>query len=242
MMKINRFLKTIFAENLLNMNLKEAIIARHSVRQYLDKSIEPEKVAVLKENIERINSESGLNMQLVLEEPRSFSAGLLKYGTFSGVRNYLVMAGRKGEDVSETVGYYGEELVLLAQTLGLNTCWVGLTYKKIPGTYVLKPGEKIHCVISLGYGVNGGVQHPLRPRERFYEAEDPVPDWFLAGIDAVVLAPTAVNQQRVKFILHPNNVVEAKGLRSLIGYVRMDLGIAKYHFEIGAAPAVFTWK
>lgn len=145
------------------MNLKEAIIARHSVRKYLDKPIESNKVTILKEAIERINSESGLNVQLVLEEPRAFSAGLLKYGTFSGVRNYLVMVGRKGEDVSETVGYYGEELVLLAQTLGLNTCWVGLTYKKIPGTFVLRPGEKIHCVIALGYGVDGGGPASVAP-------------------------------------------------------------------------------
>lgn len=241
-MQINRFLKIIFAENIFNMNLQEAIIARHSVRKYLEKSIEPEKVTILKEEIGRINAEAGLNVQLVLEEPRAFSAGILKYGSFSGVRNYLVMAGRKGEEVSEAVGYYGEKLVLLAQTLGLNTCWVGLTYKKIPGTFVLGPGEKIHCVIALGYGVDGGVQHPLRPREKYYEAEGPVPDWFLAGVDAALLAPTAVNQQRFKFILHPGDVVEAKGVRSLIGYVRMDLGIAKYHFEIGASPAAFTWK
>ena len=226
------------------MDLREAILARHSVRRYLDRPLEPEKVAAIQAALERINTETGLHIQLVLNEPRAFSAGILKYGAFAGVANYLVMAGQKGDAVAETVGYYGEELVLLAQTLGLNTCWVGLTYKKIPGTFELRPGEKIHCVISLGYGENPGVQHPIRPRERFYEIEGggSAPDWFLAGLDAAILAPTAVNQLKFKFILHPEHVVEAKRLFSPFGYTHMDLGIVKYHFEIGAAPERFTWK
>lgn len=226
------------------MDLKEAILARHSVRQYLDKPLEPEKVAAIQAALERINAETGLHIQLVLNEPRAFAPGVLKYGFFKGVTNYLVMAGAKGDSVAETVGYYGEELVLLAQTLGLNTCWVGLTYKKIPGTFELRPGEKIHCVISLGYGENPGVQHPIRPRERFCKVVGggPAPDWFLAGLDAAILAPTAVNQQRFKFVLYPDGAVEAKRLRSPFGYTHMDLGIVKKHFELGATPERITWK
>ena len=49
------------------------------------------------------------------------------YGTFSGVKNYLVMAAPKGREWEEKVGYYGEKIVILAQSLGLNTCWAGLT-------------------------------------------------------------------------------------------------------------------
>ena len=58
------------------MELTEAIRARHSVRKYTDKPIEKEKIARLKEAIERINGESGLNVQLVLEEPKAFSSGM----------------------------------------------------------------------------------------------------------------------------------------------------------------------
>ena len=224
------------------MDLKEAIVARHSVRRYLDKPLEPAQISILQGAISRINSETGLHIQLVLDEPRAFSSGLRKYGNFSGVKNYIVMAGPKGDDVEELVGYYGEELVLRAQTLGLNTCWVALTYKKIPEAYELNEGERIHCVISLGYGETPGVQHSMRPREKFYEAAGPLPEWFVAGLDAALLAPTAVNQQRFKFILHPDGSVEARTLRSMTGYTRMDLGIVKYHFEIGAAPEKVTWK
>ena len=224
------------------MILSEAIKARHSVRKYTDQQIEMTKVAALRAAVERVNSQSGLNIQLVLDEPKSFASGVWKYGQFSGVKNYFVMAGHKGKEAEEKIGYCGEELVLLAQTLGLSTCWVGLTYKKIPGTFTLRRGDMVHCVISLGYGANQGVQHPLKPMENFYESQGPVPEWFKAGMEAALLAPTAVNQQKFKFILHPGNVVEARTLFSMAGYATVDLGIVKYHFEIGAGKENFSWK
>ena len=226
------------------MDLTEAIRQRHSVRRYTDQPIEPEKVAALREAIGKYNEESGLNIQLVLEEPKAFSGFLVTYGTFSGVKNYLVMAAPKGKDWEEKVGYYGEKVVLLAQTLGLNTCWVGVTYKKIPGAFQLREGDIVHCEISLGYGANQGVPHPLKPVEKFYEspASAPVPAWFLDGMHAALLAPTAVNQQKFKFILHEDGIVEAQALHSLLGYTQIDLGIVKYHFEQGAGSANFRWQ
>lgn len=223
------------------MKQLEAIRARHSVRKYVDKPIEAEKVAALQAVIKRVNAEEGLNIQLVLEEPKAFSAGLWKYGQFSGVRNYFVMAGPKGKETEQKIGFCGEELVLLAQTLGLNTCWVGVTYKKIPGTFTLREGDVVHCVIALGYGANAGVQHPLKPVEKFYESKETPPQWFLAGMEAAMLAPTAVNQQKFKMILHDGNKVEARTFFSLTGYVDIDLGIVKYHFETAAGKENFDW-
>ena len=219
----------------------EAIKARHSVRKYTDKPVEKAKAARIRAEIERVNQESGLNVQLVLDEPKAFSSGMWKYGQFSGVRNYLVMAGPKGREAEEKVGYFGEELVLLSQTLGLNTCWVGLTYKKIPGAFTLRDRDTVHCVIALGYGTIPGIQHPLRPVTDFYESEGLPPEWFRKGLEAALLAPTAVNQQKFKFILRPGNVVEAKALFSMAGYTAIDLGIVKLHFEIGAGKDSFTW-
>ena len=223
------------------MELIEAIRQRHSVRRYTDQSIEPEKVAVLREAIGKYNAESGLNIQLVLEEPRAFASKLVTYGKFSGVKNYFVMAAPKGREWEEKVGYYGERLVLLAQTLGLNTCWVGLTYKKVSGAFQLREADIVHCEISLGYGANQGVQHPMKPMERFYEADGDVPAWFKAGMEAALLAPTAINQQKFKFIHRDGNQVEALALRSMAGYTVIDLGIVKCHFEIGAGMENFTW-
>ena len=225
------------------MTLIEAIHTRHSVRRYTDQPIEEVKLATLRKAIEEANAETGMNIQLVENEPKGFNGIFIStYGQFSGVKNYIVMAAHKGKEWEEKVGYYGEKLVLLAQTLGLNTCWAGLTYKKIPGTFSLREGDIVHCMISLGYGENQGKQHPLKPVERFYEADGNVPAWFLCGMEAALLAPTAVNQQKFKFILHDGNKVSTKTFFSPWGYTQIDLGIVKYHFEIGAGKENFKWQ
>lgn len=222
------------------MNILEAIVARHSVRRYIEKPIEAEIIKRLENEIALCNQEGGLHIQLVTDEPRAFSNKMATYGKFSGVSNYLAMVGPKGAD--EAIGYYGERLVLLAQTLGLNSCWVGLSFTKQPDRYQVADGEKLHCVISLGYGANQGVQHPMRPMEKFIKANIPIPDWFRRGMEAVVLAPTAVNQQKFEFELIDDHTVDARARFTLIGYGQMDLGIAKYHFEVAAGKENFNWK
>ena len=230
------------------LKLIDAIKARHSVRKYLDKPVEPDKAAALKAAIERINQENGLNIQLVLDEPKAFNGMFITtYGQFSGVKNYFVVAAPKGKEWEEKVGYYGEELIILAQSLGLNTCWAGLTYKKIPGTFTLRDGDIVHCFISLGYGTTPGVQHPQKPMEKFYESDGLPPEWFRKGMEAALLAPTAVNQQKffLEYLGNRDNgdlpKVAAKSLFSMIGYSKIDLGIVKYHFEIGAGKENFEW-
>jgi hypothetical protein len=223
-----------------DMTLQEAIVARHSVRQYIEKPLEAEIIRRLNEEIALSNREGKLHIQMVTDEPKAFAGGMAKYGKFSGVSNYLAMVGPKGAD--EAIGYYGERLVLLAQTLGLNSCWVGLSFRKQPDHYTIADGEKLHCVIALGYGANQGVQHPMRPMEKFIKANIPLPDWFKNGMEAVLLAPTAVNQQKFEFELVDDHTVVARARFTLIGYGKMDLGIAKYHFEIAAGEENFNWK
>lgn len=227
------------------MTLQEAIAARHSVRQYQEKPIETSVVERLNEEIALCNQECKLHIQLVVDEPKAFAGGMAKYGKFSGVSNYLAMVGPKGAD--EAIGYYGERLVLLAQTLGLNSCWVGLSFRKQPDHYKVADGEKLHCVIALGYGANQGVQHPMRPMEKFLGAQasrlqiNNLPNWFRRGMGAVLLAPTAVNQQKFEFDLLDDHTISARARFTLIGYAKMDLGIVKYHFELAAGRENFSW-
>ena len=204
-----------------------------------------ETVRVLVDKITELNQEGRLHMQLILNEPKAFQGTLAKYGKFRHVNNYIVMAGKKADDLDERVGYYGEQLVLLAQTLGLNTCWVGLSYSKVPGTYVLDEDEKIACYITIGYGETQGVGHKIKTVEQVSNVSDITPLWFKKGVEAALLAPTAVNQQKFSFeyVGTSNNrhQVRAKKGFSMIGYTKMDLGIAKYHFEIGAGEVNFEW-
>ena len=227
------------------MTLQEAIQARHSVRAFTEKPLTDDVVKVLQEKIAEVNREGNLHIQLIQNEPKAFQGKLAKYGKFRQVQNYFVMAGRKADDLDYRIGYYGEQLVLLAQTLGLNTCWVGLTFSKIPGTYVLNEGETIQAYIALGYGETQGVSHKIKTVEQVSNINDDSPSWFRKGVEAALLAPTAVNQQKFSFDyvgnVNGHHQVRAKKVFSLIGFTQMDLGIAKYHFEIGAGKENFEW-
>lgn len=226
------------------MTLQEAIVARHSVRKYNDKEIPADIITALQDKIAECNKVGNLNIQLVLNETRAFT-GMLSYGQFSGVKNYLVMVGKKGNNLDERIGYYGEQLVLLAQTLGLNTCWVGLSYRKVPEAYHVGNDEKLACMIAIGYGETQGVSHKIKTVEQVSNASDITPSWFKKGVEAALLAPTAVNQQRFSFehvgVKNNCHQIRAKKGFSMIGYTKIDLGIAKYHFEIGAREVNFEW-
>ena len=228
-----------------NMTLQEAIEARHSVRAYKNEALAEDASRRLEEEIGVVNQKGSLHIQLIEHEPKAFQGTLAKYGKFRNVTSYMVMAGKRADDLDERIGYYGEHLVLLAQTLGLNTCWVGLSYKKIPNTYVLEEGEVIKAYIAIGYGETQGTSHKIKTPEQVSNVSDITPLWFRSGVEAALLAPTAVNQQKFSFEYRGMNggrhqVLAKKGF-SMIGYAQIDLGIAKYHFEIGAGKGNFDW-
>ena len=220
------------------MELFEAMQQRHSVRKYKDRPLGESVKKVLRQKIEECNRESGLHMQLVTDEPRAFAGKMAHYGSFSGVTDYIVLVGKKGDDLDEKCGYYGEKVVLFAQQLGLNTCWVALTYSKIPGAYEVRPGEKLVLVIALGYGENQGTAHKSKTLEQVCKVQGDMPDWFKNGVEAALLAPTAVNQQKFTFSVSGKCVTAKAGVAF---YSKVDLGIVKYHFEIGAGAENFVW-
>ena len=213
------------------MDIFEAMEKRHSVRQYIEKPLGAEEALALSEEIKLCNEEGGLHIQLVKDEPKAFSGFMAHYGKFSGVTNYIALVGPKGPDLDEKCGYYGERLVLKAQELGLNTCWVAMTYSKIPGAFKVEKGEALTVVIALGYGKTEGVPHKSKAPEEVSNVSANSPEWFKNGVRAALLAPTAVNQQKFYFTLE-NGKVTAKAKTAF--YSKVDLGIAKYHFELGA--------
>lgn len=223
------------------MNIMEAIKERHSVRSYLDKKIPQEIVSELQNEITNCNQESGLHIQLVTDEPKAFDGFMAHYGKFSGVQNYIALIGKKSSELDENIGYYGERIALFAQMLGLNTCWVAMTFSKgiTKSKCLMNAGEKLVCVLALGYGKTQGVQHKSKSEKDVCKAIEAAPDWFHNGINAALLAPTATNQQKFIFTLKDGSVA----VKSTGGfYSKVDIGIVKYHFEIGAGTDNFIWK
>jgi hypothetical protein len=228
--------------NMTKADLENAMQARHSVRAFTDEKIDANTVKILEAEIQKINAQSGLHIQLVTNEPQAFSSKLAHYGSFSNVTDYICLIGKKSEDLEELCGYYGEKLVLLAQHLGLNTCWVGLTYSKSKAEFTLGENEKLAAVIALGYGKTRGVPHKSKPVSKVVESDipfDQLPVWFEKGVKAALLAPTAVNQQKFKFSCKDGKVTAKPGIGF---FTKMDLGIAKYHFEAGADKENFEWS
>ena len=205
------------------MQMLDLMKERHSVRQYSDKKIDGDVKTKLDTYVASINEESGLSMQIFYNEPNCFNSMLAHYGKFSNVKNYIAIVAKKEEQ--EKSGYYGEKLVLKCQELGLNTCWVALTHGKV--NVQTKPRQKLLILIALGYGTNTGVAHKSKPIKELCK-EDAYPEWFMKGMEAVSLAPTAMNQQKFLFEMK-NGQVYAKALRGF--YSKIDLGIVKYHFE-----------
>ncbi len=221
------------------MTLLEAIQKRHSVRTYKEKSLPDELIQELQKEISNCNAKGNLHIQLVTEETKAFSGILAHYGKFSGVKNYIALIGCKEKDLEEKVGYYGEHLVLKAQMLGLNTCWVALTYRKGKCPVQISSGEKLVCVIAVGYGITQGVAHKSKPIGSVSKINGEKKNWFLKGMNMAILAPTAMNQQNFIITLHKDGTVEAKSTGGF--YSKIDLGIVKYHFECGANQENLQW-
>lgn len=222
------------------MTITDAIRERHSVRSYTDKKLSSEVIAELQKEIAKCNEESGFNIQLVTNEPKAFDSFMAHYGKFSGVQNYIALIGKKSPRLDEQIGYYGERIALYAQILGLNTCWAAMTFGK--GTAKSKckmnKDEKMICVLALGYGATQGVQHKNKAINDVCTVNGKMPDWFKSGIETALLAPTATNQQKFLFSLD-GNIVSVKSTGGF--YAKVDLGIVKYHFEIGVGKNNFIW-
>lgn len=212
------------------MEILEIMRNRHSVRQYKTKPIEKSKREELNSYINTVNKESNLSIQIFYDEPKCFDSFMAHYGKFANVTNYIAIVGNKDEQ--EKAGYYGEKIVLKCQEMGLNTCWVAMTHGKSKAK--IEKGQKLLIIISLGYGETQGVVHNSKSIEKLSSADKDT-DWFNVGMEAVSLAPTAMNQQKFLFELK-DDIVTAKSLGGF--YSKIDLGIAKYHFEAATGHKV----
>lgn len=219
-----------------NADLLRAIDSRHSVRAYIDRKPPKEILDCLSAEITRINPIHGLSFRIVTDEPTAFSGLLARYGKFRNVTHYIIVSGPAGDAVSRLCGYEGERIVLAMQALGLNSCWVGLSYRKSTPDFNVPSGHKIRCVIAFGYGESRGTGHRIKTPGQVSDVTAESPQWFRDGVEAALKAPTAVNQQKFRFTLGSDGRVTARAGFSLAGYTQIDLGIAAFHFDLAAGP------
>ena len=213
------------------MNDKEAILVRHSVRNYKPDRIEPEKVLMIKERILELNEEGDLHLQFIEDAGNTYNRLLNRAMGLGSAPSVIACVGKNDDDLEQRIGYYGEKLVLFAQMLGLNTCWAGTFNKKNIGATV-NDGERLVISIAIGYGTDQGRERKSKDLSQVSEAIGNRPDWFEEGVRMALLAPTAINQQR--FLIRLNEDESVMFVDKGGPFSRVDLGIVKCHVEIGA--------
>ena len=206
----------------------ELIKARHSVREYLDKPIEEEKRQILNDYIKDLNDKYNTNVQIFYDDPQGFKNGKADYGNFANCKNYIALVGND----AETCGYVGELIVIKAQSLSLNTCFVALTYdiSYVKKQINIKGNEKLQCNIALGYGRTQGFSRRSKTKDQILTVVGEPPKNLDLIVEAALLAPTAVNQQKFKIECN-NGQVNIK--KSGVGFLMdMDLGIVKANVDL----------
>lgn len=213
----------------------EAIRQRHSVRQYKPDRIEEEKAALLKAKIDELNKEGNLHLQFVEDAEKTYNKLFNRVSGLGTAPSVIACVGKDDASLDQRVGYYGEKLVLYAQQIGLNTCWTG-TFNRKNIAADIPDGERLVISIAIGYGKDPGRTRKSKTKEQVSEAPSDRPEWFEKGVEAALLAPTAINQQKFLIKLGADGNVEFIDKGGVLSQV--DLGIVKCHFEIGSGKPV----
>ena len=225
------------------MTIEEAIRSRHTVRNYDGRALEGETEKTLRSMMAAINEKTGLHFQFINGVTDALSPYTIRYGRWTGVTNYIALVGKDVPELDELCGYYGEQLVLWAQQNGLKTGWVEtLLQDAAKGVPVpeIKKGERLVLSICIGYSEKSGFAHKIKTVEEMSVVADPahVPAWFRKGMEYAVLAPTAGNQQLFKIHLDGDRL----WIDTVPGFLEKDdVGIAKYHFELGSGVPHSRW-
>lgn len=222
----------------------ETIRERHSVREYDGKPLSRAEFDALGAVVEECARESGLDIQLVGDNPEVFNV-IARFGLIRGCRMHIafVVDDAKAGDVAadEAIGYWGQKIVLAAQDMGLNTCWCALCSRK-KSRAVVAPGKKIRLIIAVGHGKTQGFSRKTKSVEALSSVEcAKAPAWFAAAMEAAQLAPTAMNNQNFKItLLSDGKTVRIDASQSGLNVI--DEGIVRCSFEIAANEAGADWR
>ncbi len=221
------------------MTIFEAIEKRHTIRTYNEQPLEGDILSELTELIDKLNKAGNLHMQLVNGRENAFDDFVIHYGKWTGVTNYIAMVGPDRADLDESCGYYGEQIVLWAQMKGLKTGWLDTQPKRETDAFTLDKGERHVLSLAIGYSDLEGKGPKAAEIDAMSVVEGEAPAWFYDGMKCAVCAPTAGNQRlfRIKWDGEDVSISSEPGFLE-----KVDLGIAKYHFEVGSGKGHDIWK
>lgn len=234
------------------MSAIDTIRARHSVREYLGKPISGVQLAGLRHAIIEAEQKSGLDIQLVTDNPEVFQV-VARFGLVRGATASIVFCADE-KDADEAIGYWGQRIVLTAQELGLNTCWCALCSRK-KSKAVLRGDKKVRLVVAVGYGKVPGKARKTKPLGELCTVEGgsmasgagegagarALPSWFATAMEAAQLAPTAMNAQNFHITLRADGKTVAVRATKEGAWSAIDLGIVRRNFEEAANETGADW-
>ncbi|MFX1284123.1 MAG: nitroreductase family protein [Promethearchaeota archaeon] len=245
----------------------DIIPRRYSCRTYnvepIDDIIKSNLIAFVKaDHISPFNGETRFELLEIPELDLKKKMQLGTYGFIQGSQNFIVGATKESKYNLENFGYIMEELILFATDLGLNTCWVGGTFKrnKFAAQINIRDDEAVPAITPVGYAAQnrskvdrlarwGARSHRRHPwKNLFFEGDHKHPltrekaARYNLPLEMIRLAPSASNRQPWRVIKDSKNfhffILRKKSLSSHFlswpDFPRLDLGIAVCHFHLTA--------
>ena len=213
----------------MEMTIVDAVKARHTVRRFRKEPLAAVDIVKMNSKIAEINRNHNLQIRLLADVnvPVNWTMKLFKT---KGLRNYIILSGPNTPSVKEKLGYVGAEIMLYAQTIGLNTWWVGGSYDRRQ-VWRLALGHVVAGIIVFGYGQNQGRPHRTRCPHEVSSYVGKMPTWFEEGVKLALLAPTPDNKQDFLITGRGNDV---KFYCDDGRWGDTVKGIIRYYFETGA--------
>jgi nitroreductase len=231
-----------------------AIVQSHSRRQFeAGKAVSPEIWQRLQMVARSFTPFPGVRIELESAGVETIFKGALgTYGKVKDAPAYMaIIADSRKPNYQEVAGYTAEGLILEATSMGLSTCWVAGFFNPYAAAkqFPLQSGERILAVSPLGYSsetqtfeekILSGFAHIQKrlPLAKMVSGLEPsrYPGWLPDALEAVRLAPSAMNRQPWRIYIESNSVLfsTSGGLTDFNVSKRLDCGIAMLHFEVAA--------
>ncbi len=241
-------------------DIEDLIQQRTSIRKYSDRMVDKEMLQELLEFAKQFDNDK-YTFQIV-DYSLTQNEKISTYGLIQNAKTFVVGIGSptlgSDNDTAISFGADFEKIILKATELGMNTCWLGMSYSEDKLRDLLKIGRDRRIVMASPLGYSAGrrgmekiTRFLIKADQRiaadllFFENEFGKPlrnylkEDYKQVLEMVRLAPSAGNSQPWRVVQSQDGYdfyVELKAFYDRlkdkrIDFAYNDMGIAKMHFE-----------